>query len=541
MSGQKQVSPDGVRWWEVAASGSPTDHKLLLVGSYDHAPVVTTNATVTVPTFHPGPALLGGDPFATTFTTFNGRIYIGALVGSVPNGDPGGMRFTYYDPGQTMTQWSANPITTIANDGLADKPWLAIGPSSVPFGEINYYTMSMRSGTGCATDKVWVYRAPVSSIFSPWASNSAIPINPAASNCESTPTCNYRGWGSMPVVTDEGDIVAVVRDTNVGSGGPGCYNERRPYVIWSDDDGYTWQPGGSVPIKLGDGLVEAIGTKVPATAISDTPFYVDRRANAPSIAIDRATNTIYVAFAGRSGITPEGEPDGNSDIWIFRGTKDFPTQQWIFGTDPDDVLHLTDDMLDLDINTDGRGPDQFMPAIAIDCAGAINLMFYDNRAETEAPTIPDASNTEDGRLVEVYYARITGWPNGTTNVYTKALTPEPFAVFPSDGYLGDYHTIASGGSAGKWLYPVYIGKGVINPPPSGPGDWGVPTCYAHSVFIRLCTADTNQNRMADSNDLQVFWDAYAEGEELADVTDDGLVNGDDVDEFIDVYSDVIGG
>lgn len=50
-----------------------------------------------------------------------------------------------------------------------------------------------------------------------------------------------------------------------------------------------------------------------------------------------------------------------------------------------------------------------------------------------------------------------------------------------------------------------------------------------------------ETKAANENNLDLFWDAYSEGEELADVTDDGFVNSEDVDEFIDVYSDVIGG
>lgn len=525
VSPQKQVSPEGVPWQEVAASGSLSDYRLLLVGSNHNVPVVTTNATLAAPTFHPGPQLIGGDSFTTTYTTFNGRIYIGAVVGA--SSGSSGPRFTYYDPGQGAA-WSANPITVISNDGITDKPWLAIGSSSIPFGEINYYVMSMHGG-GCDSEKVWVYRASISSLFSSLGENSVVPVDPAVSMCESTPTCNYRGWGSMPMVTDDGEIVAVVRDSDVQDGAPGCYNERRPYVIWSNDDGYSWLPGNSVPILLGSGLVESIGVKVPENAISDTPFYVDRRNNAPSIAIDRAANTIYVAFAGRRDTDHSAQADWNSDIWIFRGTKNFQTNGWEFGILPGDFFHLTDEMLGLTPNTDGKGPDQFMPAIAVDCAGAINLMFYDNRAEAQAPIIPDEGNS-NGRPLDVYYARIRNWPNGTPDVYTKRLTPATITVYESDFFFGDYHTIAAGGDQGKWFYPVYISK-----------KNGVRTCYAHSVFIRECLSDLNMNRAADGGDVSLFWDAFYEADPTADVNNDGFVNSEDVDEFVEVYSDMLGG
>ncbi len=526
MSGQKQVSPDGVAWQEVAASGSHADHRLLLIGSNGKPPVVTTNATAAAPTFLPGPQLLGLDSFLATHSTFNGRIYVGALAGTASG--VGGPQFTYYDPGQGAA-WSSNPIILIANDGLTDKPWLAIGSSSVPFGEINFYMMSMRSGTGCATDKIWVYRSSIASIITPWASNPVVPDNPASSPCENTPTCNYRGWGSMPIVLDDGQIIAVVRDTNVTAGAAGCYNERRPYVIWSNDDGYSWLPGNSVPIQLGLGLVESIGVKVPESSISDTPFYVDKRNCAPSIAIDRASNAVYVAFAGRSDRDHSTEADWNSDIWIFRGIRESNGTNWIFGNDADQALHLTDEMLGLAPNTDGKGPDQFVPAIAIDCAGAINLMFYDNRAETQAPDIADSVNSA-GRPVDVYYARIRNWTSGTPDVYTKRLTPVSINIVPGDGFLGDFHTIAAGGDQGKWFYPVYISK-----------KNGVRTCYTHAVFIRECLSDLNMNRAADGGDVDLFWDAFVEDNPMADVTDDGFINSDDVDEFVDVYSDVLDG
>ncbi|NUQ51321.1 MAG: hypothetical protein HUU19_01335 [Phycisphaerales bacterium] len=44
--------------------------------------------------------------------------------------------------------------------------------------------------------------------------------------------------------------------------------------------------------------------------------------------------------------------------------------------------------------------------------------------------------------------------------------------------------------------------------------------------------------MADSNDLDLFWDAYSEGEELADLTTDGMVNSDDLDEFVVSYEEM---
>ncbi len=41
--------------------------------------------------------------------------------------------------------------------------------------------------------------------------------------------------------------------------------------------------------------------------------------------------------------------------------------------------------------------------------------------------------------------------------------------------------------------------------------------------------------------MDLFWEAFDEADPVADVTDDGFVNVDDVDEFVDVYSDVLGG
>lgn len=93
-----------------------------------------------------------------------------------------------------------------------------------------------------------------------------------------------------------------------------------------------------------------------------------------------------------------------------------------------------------------------------------------------------------------------------------------------------WHEAAAGGSQGQWLYPVYISK-----------KNGGRTCYTHSVFIRECLSDLNMNRAADAGDVDLFWEAFDEAAPAADVTDDGHVNSDDVDEFVDVYSDVLGG
>ncbi|MCQ3941536.1 MAG: hypothetical protein DPW19_10665, partial [cyanobacterium CYA1] len=135
-------------------------------------------------------------------------------------------------------------------------------------------------------------------------------------------------------------------------------------------------------VRVGNGQIEATTTKVTGTG--DTPYKVDRRNHAPSVAVDRdqSPNHVYVAFCARSA-----QGSTNTDIYIHKSEdrgESFPNQ-------PQYLLQLTDTLLGVEVGD--TGVDQFVPAIAVDTCGGINVMFYDNRH--------DPDRTDGVELVDV--------------------------------------------------------------------------------------------------------------------------------------------
>ncbi|MCZ7634001.1 MAG: hypothetical protein M5U20_11055, partial [Phycisphaerales bacterium] len=251
--------------------------------------------------------------------------------------------------------------------------------------------------------------------------------------------------------------------------------------------------------------IEATTTKVTGTG--DTPYKVDRRNHAPSVAVDRAQspNHVYVAFCARSA-----PGSTNTDIYIHKSTNRGAS------FDSDDLLHLTDTLLGVDVGD--TGVDQFVSAIAVDTCGGINVMFYDNRH--------DPDRTDGVELVDVYYARIMGFGTATPSVQQWRLTPQSIRVddLPASGFLGDYHNLAVS-SDGKTIYAAYIGRD-----PSG----GERTCYLHRININCIgfASDFTGDEKVDGSDLTAFMAAAASKDPSADLNLDWSVDDQDVTLFL---------
>lgn len=544
VSSQRQVSAEADMWHEVAAAGSLTDPMRVVICAYRGVPVLTVDGGTHYPeSFVEGPNMVVGDPFAVTVPASTpadvGRIYVGGISTAAPNR----LDLTYHD--EIAGTWSTNPIWAVVlhpSNGhpLADKPWLAVGPSkSDP--QVPFYTMLYSSGqcSAVAGQNERLFQAYSNTTPGLWPMRDVLPRDPQTTGDppnQVPASCHYRSWGILPHILDNGDIVAVLRDPPYLLGG--LYNNGLPVFIWSDNGGQDWLPSQSQPVQLGANLTTAIRREInPQTQIGETPYYVDNSKNAPTIAIDRSTqpNTIYIAFAARHRHYGAGEDviDGNSDIWIVRGRMN-AAGTYVFLDNPEDgYFHLTDAMLGATPHADETGPDQWVPAIAIDCMGGINLTFYDNRVETVAPMVADDDIPAPGRMIDVYYARITGWPGTNPKVFKARLTPNSFPVGPSPSSVGlgnDYMTMATAGPNGRRVYPVYTARKKL-----GENSWSGTICYMHSVVVAGCTSDLNLNATSDPGDVELYLEDYGGEAAAADLTVDGLINSDDFDVFVEAY------
>ncbi len=423
----------------------------------------------------------------------------------------GGLVVGWKNPGDL----TINNLYTHSSD-FQDKPALAIGGSPT----VTTYLLRQKRPGNCSGQQ---HESGIST--NPQAGPAAwtdYTVEPVPS----PPRCDYEGWGVAPVVLDasplsDGRVVAVLRDQKPQIGGK--YNFNRPYVVYSDD-GIDWQPDdGFNPIRIGnDPSIEASTTKV--TGSGDTPFKVDRRNHAPSIAVDHAPtpDEVYVAFCARAATGST-----NTDIYISRSLN-ADTNISFPGPSNSEFLHLTDALLGITGGDDGA--DQFVPAIAIDQCGGVNLMFYDNRHDC------DGVNASK-EWVDVYYARITGFGTTTPSVFQARLTPNPIRVDhlgdnPHDPlFLGDYHNLTVSGD-GKTIYAAYIARDAADP------EHGRTVCYLHRININCAgpLSDFNGDGEVTQGDADTFAAAWAAGRGEADVDLDWRVEPADLQDFLLTHS-----
>ncbi len=177
------------------------------------------------------------------------------------------------------------------------------------------------------------------------------------------------------------------------------------------------------------------------------------------------------------------------------------------------------------------GPDQVMPAIAVDCAGGVNIVYYCNRKD-----FPGSYSTG---YYDVYYARVTGMGDMPSIDYQQRLTsisfPNGTHAAPM-GFLGDYHYLTPAGPDGQTMYAAYS----IREFDSASQSWK-RNCYVRRISARSCVADLNLNSEADPGDFDAFVDSYVKESPEADLNLDASIDGADVDLFIEAYDELGGG
>lgn len=314
------------------------------------------------------------------------------------------------------------------------------------------------------------------------------------------------------MVLSTGRIVAVTHDHFEVNECQGLYNGGLPWVVYSNDGGLTWLPDSSEHPSL-----VAEGSAISPSQDADTPFWIDRNKCAPAIAVDRATDNVYVAFYARSSPS-----QSNADIYISRS----PNEGESFPSDTANLVQLTDLML-TGVPGDGVGPDQVMPSIAIDDCGGVNLVFYDNRHD------PDRG--DQNPYYDVYFVRISNYGTGNQSIQQFRLTPRSFLPTQQGAFLGDYHHLASAPPTPTVpmvpLYPTYITPDGLN-----------RSCYMHRIQVvcggesLLALSDVDRDGVVQEKDVHAFEEAYQLGDCAADLDGDDEVSEFDAQIFTEVYS-----
>ena len=547
---QVRMSPTGEQWHEcsiavqqddgrktlVMATGSDANTVFISYASFDWVSAAVTQGNLG--------NCGGGDVFLRPHPT-DGTIFFTALQGTDGSGQCGGTGGTtgltcnlsdYENQPISQAAWAGggqcigsfifgwrkpsattidvlNDVYVFSND-LEDKPSLAID-TNTPF-----RTYLLRNNRTLTKGLAQYYDAVATT---PKAGANAW-VDTITEPHPNWGSKDYQERGINQVVLDNGRIVAVSRDKDIGLGG--LYNAKLPYVIYSDVDsngqyGKDWKPDPVnpndtfvVPILIAGNITTIEATTTDTTGTGDTPAKVDRRKHAPSIAVERIPNmndNVYVAFVARSAIGST-----NTDVYI---SKSINAETHIsFPVNLQDFLQITDSMLGLTGNA--AQADQFVPAIAVDGCGDLNIMFYDNRND------PDLNDNIE--LVDVYFAHITGFGTLTPTITQRRLTPQSFRVDNlgqnnEPGFLGDYQNLAVTAD-GKTIYAAYIARDSADPVN------GALRCYAHRIVVKCpgLLADFSGNGAVTQADATQFMAAFTAQDKRADVNLDWNVDVDDL-------------
>jgi hypothetical protein len=219
----------------------------------------------------------------------SGRIFLG---GQDTAPTPDLIRVTYRDPGQSSV------FNGVFGDvPVNDRPSIAAGPRYGNLGQTRFSITSSRRPTGvgpCTGLNIGpIQFAPSDDLLGP--SGSPVRLRPATL----TTPCDYEGWAAQSVIGNDGSITVVSRDGIVPATGAGMYNDRRPYIMRSNDGGATWGPTAYPPILLdGQSSIEVGRVGGTNLDVGDWAYGIDRRSSSPCIAIDRRSSqaTCYVAF-----------------------------------------------------------------------------------------------------------------------------------------------------------------------------------------------------------------------------------------------------
>jgi hypothetical protein len=143
----------------------------------------------------------------------------------------------------------------------------------------------------------------------------------------------------------------------------------------------------------------------------------------PSLAVDRASGTIYMAFAGGDNLFAD----------LNSGTYNYGD---IFVTSSSDGVNWSTavPISPMDPAFTGRGRDQFMPGVAVDSTGAVAVCYYDRRN--------DPINNNIDRYCSVSRDHGGTWVD--QRITLASWTPTHFSdAIINPEYMGDYDSLTT--------------------------------------------------------------------------------------------------
>ncbi|KAA0222251.1 MAG: exo-alpha-sialidase [Planctomycetota bacterium] len=488
---QRRVNPTGTIWRECSVAvrfDQPNEAVVAANNIYGEPVAVNVGFGVTFnggSSFTNGSLGLFSDP-GVVADPVTGRMWISAL------GCTGGIGAVYKDAGSSVF----SDICCIRSFSSIDKPLMAIGADGRQY--VSYSIL-----TGNCPRALWT-GASSTPTDCPWPAGVRMePLNHPGD-------CRWVGLGAMPVVLDTGRVVVV--NLSRFESGDRIYNDLLPFVLYSDDDGATWLPDADVPVAVAE------DSNIRYARPEDTPNGLDRNVNYPSIAVDPTDNSnVYVAFTARAESTLDAA-DRNTDVYLSRSTNGGLT----FPDVPIHLVPLTDLLL---TGQPGglRGPDQVMPAIAVDACGGVNVLFYDDRH--------DADLNDSVHWYDLYFVRITGYGTPEQAIQQIRLTPTSFLLTPAAGFLGDYQHMAAAppGAATPTatVYPAYIAMAK-----DANFQWTQQNCYMHKIQI-LC--GESLGGYGGGEGALVFEKLCGDGVLDSDLNGDGSVDAGDQAMFCEIY------
>lgn len=477
-------------------------------------------------TFGPEQPLPGivGDPTAA-FSRVDGTLWLGGLTSA-----PQGMGVCRKLPGQPVES-SVQVVTGSAAGGFVDKPLMAVGPRPPAWG-IGEHMVAGWTRFPSSTALLGFMQARVSTGVTPggtWTWSD--PIYPVSRTSVTPGDAGDAGQGVCPAIVAVGPNAGrLIVAHHPPDDTLGTHNPNPPVLMWSDNGGEpiggqsswdyaqtsTGSQGSAAPPRPGElAVAHFVGDPTPVDIRGiyegDHPVGVVD-VNNPSVCVDpRNGNLVYAAFAGK----PTNSSSGATYLIIAQSINGGATFA------PDRTIIIGPSNLVLPSGQPIGQSVLFMPAIAVDQWGSVNILFYRHA--------PDGMRED----VQAMYARVpaadytaAGLP--TLSAPTLELAPA-FDSRKTFGWVGDYNMIDVRGCLAV--------AGFVSGHENWPSAFEGMRAQIYVSRINLCAptdnlADLDGNGVVNVADANLFFGYYGTGDARADMTGEGCVAMPDVTNFL---------
>lgn len=413
--------------------------------------------------------LFGADPMVAA-SSVTGSLWVGALSRTAsPDG--------FFVARKALGSSTIGPVTnTLCQTHDTDKGLMAAGPRGASEELWIAFQDSSQSCSGPSGPVVPVMAQYGTSLYSSpsWTTPQWVrPPMPVP--------CEFEGVGVQPLILPSGINAGRIL---LAWAGP----DDVP-MLSSSNDGMIWAPAITLPQSPNWVNVE-YGDVAGDFPVVDWPAMAFHPGN---------PDNVYVIFPAKDSTDPLAD---NVDLYIAHSADGGASFA------PGSVVRITDAALG-----DTAGTDQFMPWIAVDSYGGLNLLYY----RCTQPVSTPSSQVE----IQPMYARLQSFPS--TTAYVAALAPSFLVdnvLYLGGQRIGDYHMIDA---VGCLVYPCYMSAHT-----------GHARVYVNKITV--CPADVDTDGFVTHGDVLAFGSAYISGATPADVNRDGAVTIQDVADFNTAYT-----